>query len=56
MIRPEATEYPELPVCAGKMDRKGSSRAHHGYRAHFYLPGTAVRARRSDAASRIRAG
>jgi len=35
----------KLPVCARKMDGKGSSRAHHGYRTHFYLPGIAVRAR-----------
>src|SRR6266446_2817594 len=44
----------EFPVCRGKVDGEGSSRAHHGYRADFYLPGIALRARRSNAASRLR--
>src|SRR2546426_9911329 len=44
----------EFPVCRGKVDGEGSSRAHHGYRADFYLPGIAFRARRSNAASRLR--
>src|SRR5216683_5550311 len=46
----------QLPVWAGKRDGKGSSRTHHGYRAHFCLPGIAVRARRPNAATGIRAG
>src|SRR6266404_556384 len=44
----------KLPVCAGKMDGEGSSRAYHGYRAYFFVPGVAHRAGRSDAATRIR--
>src|SRR5437879_12851972 len=46
----------KLSVCAGKMDSKGSPRAHHGYRANFCVPGVAVRARRSNAAAGLRAG
>src|SRR5256885_14553131 len=45
----------KLPVCTRKMDGEGSSRTHHGYRAHFCLPGIAVRARGSNAAPRLRA-
>src|SRR6267154_2869221 len=46
----------KFPVCAGEMDGKGSSRTHHRYRTHFYVPGIAVCAQRPNAASRIRAG
>src|SRR6267143_2736134 len=46
----------KLSVCAGKMDGEGSSRAHHGYRAYFCVPGVAHRAWGSNAATRIRAG